>query len=78
MLVFFAFLCTQVLDDCHGRAVDWWSVGVVMYEMMCGHLPFYHKDDYKLYIAIQSVSVGERGVVRRGVRGGGNWSGKGT
>lgn len=32
----------QVLehDDCNDYAVDWWGLGVVMYRMMCGHLPF--------------------------------------
>lgn len=30
-------LCVQVLEDNdYGRAVDWWGVGVVMYEMMVG------------------------------------------
>ena len=25
-------------------AVDWWGVGVVLYQMMCGQLPFYSRD----------------------------------
>lgn len=34
----------QVLEDNdYGRAVDWWGLGVVMYEMMCGRLPFYNQ-----------------------------------
>ena len=28
---------------CAGRAVDWWGVGVVMYEMVVGRLPFYNR-----------------------------------
>ena len=32
----------QVLEEEeYGRSVDWWGVGVVMYEMICGRLPFY-------------------------------------
>jgi len=35
-------------DNNYGRAVDWWGLGVVMYEMMCGRLPFYHQDHERL------------------------------
>ena len=31
-------------DSDYGRAVDWWGVGIVMYEMMSGRLPFYNHD----------------------------------
>ena len=46
-------------DNDYGRAVDWWGVGVVMYEMMCGRLPFYHKQHEQLFEAILTVSEGE-------------------
>uniref|UniRef100_A0AAQ5YGH4 non-specific serine/threonine protein kinase n=1 Tax=Amphiprion ocellaris TaxID=80972 RepID=A0AAQ5YGH4_AMPOC len=36
-------------DNDYGRAVDWWGLGVVMYEMMCGRLPFYNQDHEKLF-----------------------------
>lgn len=48
----------QVLEDTHyGRAVDWWGLGVVMYEMMCGRLPFYNRDHDILFelILIEEV-----------------------
>lgn len=48
----------QVLEDNdYGRAVDWWGVGVVMYEMMCGRLPFYNKDHEVLFELILTVST---------------------
>ncbi|VDD90382.1 unnamed protein product [Enterobius vermicularis] len=36
----------------YGRAVDWWGLGVVMYEMVCGRLPFFSHDHEKLFHAI--------------------------
>ena len=48
----------QVLEDNdYGRAVDWWGVGVVMYEMMCGRLPFYNRDHEVLFELILTVSM---------------------
>lgn len=49
------YLAPEVLDDHdYGRCVDWWGVGVVMYEMMCGRLPFYSKDHNKLFELIMA------------------------
>ena len=48
----------QVLEDNdYGPAVDWWGVGVVMYEMMCGLLPFYNRDHEVLFELILTVSM---------------------
>ena len=48
----------QVLEDNdYGPAVDWWGVGVVMYEMMCGRLPFYNRDHEVLFELILTVSM---------------------
>uniref|UniRef100_H3A5T2 non-specific serine/threonine protein kinase n=1 Tax=Latimeria chalumnae TaxID=7897 RepID=H3A5T2_LATCH len=44
------YLAPEVLEDNdYDRAVDWWGLGVVMYEMMCGRLPFYNQDHEKLF-----------------------------
>lgn len=47
------YLAPEVLEDNdYGRAVDWWGVGVVMYEMICGRLPFYNRDHDVLFTLI--------------------------
>lgn len=55
------YCVVQVLKgDDYGRAVDWWGIGVVMYEMTCGQLPFYHTDQkllFKLIVKDEEVSV---------------------
>ena len=44
------YLAPEVLEDNdYGRAVDWWGLCVVMYEMMCGRLPFYNQDHERLF-----------------------------
>lgn len=44
------YLAPEVLEDSdYGRAVDWWGLGVVMYEMLCGRLPFYNQDHERLF-----------------------------
>lgn len=38
-----------ILSRGYGKSVDWWSFGVLLYEMCAGIPPFYAKDHLKLY-----------------------------
>uniref|UniRef100_T1JL53 non-specific serine/threonine protein kinase n=1 Tax=Strigamia maritima TaxID=126957 RepID=T1JL53_STRMM len=52
------YLAPEVLDDNdYGRAVDWWGLGVVTYEMMCGRLPFFNNDHDVLFEMILLTEV---------------------
>jgi len=46
-----------LIDTSYGLAVDWWGVGVVMYEMMIGRLPFYSRNQDKLFELIVTKEV---------------------
>lgn len=41
----------------HGKAVDWWSVGILLYEMLCGMPPFRAKGRDKLQKQIMSAKL---------------------
>ena len=45
----------QVQQLGHNRAVDWWALGVLIYELVNGTPPFNQPDDYQMYKAINEV-----------------------
>jgi len=40
----------------HGLAVDWWALGILTYEMLCGYPPFYDENPFGIY---QKILVGK-------------------
>jgi len=48
------YLAPEILNrDGHGRAVDWWSLGALLYEMLTGLPPFYCQDRDRLFEEIR-------------------------
>lgn len=44
------FLAPEVVRGVgHGKAADWWALGVLMYEMLCGFPPFWDKTPLGIY-----------------------------
>jgi len=44
------YLAPEVLAECgYGKSVDWWSLGILFYEMIAGFSPFYTHDTQLMY-----------------------------
>lgn len=52
------YLAPEIINGVgHGKAVDWWSVGAIIYEMLTGIPPFYSKDREKLFKNIKTGNI---------------------
>jgi serine/threonine protein kinase len=37
--------------------VDWWTLGILLFEILIGIPPFFHKNKHKMYTLIQEAKV---------------------
>jgi len=41
----------------HNRAVDWWALGILVYEMLIGYPPFYDENPFTIYEKILNAKI---------------------
>ena len=66
------YVAPEIIDDefylsGYGKEVDWWALGVVMYEMVCGILPFGSnatQETNRLFMKILSQEIDFRAAPR--------------
>ena len=52
------YLAPEILKNVgHDNAVDYWSFGILLYEMLAGELPFYNKNRQELYKSIVKADI---------------------
>lgn len=52
------YLAPEVISgDGYGCAVDWWALGVLLFEMVCGYPPFYDHNPFGVYKKILKGTV---------------------
>ncbi|KAF7728052.1 camp-dependent protein kinase catalytic subunit [Apophysomyces ossiformis] len=52
------YLAPEVIQSKgYGKAVDWWSLGVLIFEMLAGYPPFYDEDHLRLYEKILAGKI---------------------
>lgn len=52
------YLAPEMIEGSgHGKGVDWWGLGVLVYEMLAGHPPFVGANPYEIYEKILEGNV---------------------
>jgi len=52
------YLAPEVIQkQGHGKAVDWWSLGILCFELSTGQPPFYHQNAHIMYRKIRTENV---------------------
>ena len=47
------YLAPEIIAETgHDKSVDWWALGIIMYEMLIGLTPFYNKNRNALFTKI--------------------------
>jgi serine/threonine protein kinase len=46
-----------IMNKGHGKAVDWYTLGVFLFEMLEGHCPFIHEDPFEIFRMIIQTKI---------------------
>ena len=58
----------MIIGKGHDHGIDWWALGVLLYEMIIGIPPFYHKNKHHMYMLITEAPVKYPDPVKHGIK----------
>jgi len=47
----------MIVGSGHDKTVDWWALGILIYEMIIGIPPFYNQNKHQMYYLIQNAPI---------------------
>ena len=47
----------MIIGNGHDHTVDWWTLGVLLYELLVGITPFFHRNNHRMQYLIQECPV---------------------
>ncbi|TGZ69229.1 hypothetical protein CRM22_003854 [Opisthorchis felineus] len=59
-----------ILSKGYNKAVDWWALGILIYEMTCGYPPFFADQPIQIYEKIVAGKLQGAYFLRKGLSGG--------
>jgi serum/glucocorticoid-regulated kinase 2 len=47
----------MIIGNGHDHTVDWWTMGILLYELLVGIPPFFHRNKHRMYFLIKESPV---------------------
>ena len=57
----------MLIGNGHDYTVDWWALGILIYEMIVGIPPFFHSNKHRMYFLIRESKVNFPDPVKHGI-----------